>query len=73
MALFQGKQNAKVIQFNKNIAEGKNIGRDTIEVSLEEIEDKVGKQNLICWLHGERIKGEDFFDQLTNNRIKINQ
>lgn len=71
--LFQEKQNAKVIQFNKNIAEGKNIGRDTIEVSLEEIEDKVGKQNLICWLHGERIKGEDFFDQLTNNRIKINQ
>jgi len=71
--LFLKKQNEKLIDFKKKISEGKNIGHDAISVNLKEIVSYVGKENLICWLHGSQINAIDFFRKLNNKEIKINQ
>ena len=71
--LFREKQRTKVEEFNKRIAEGKNIGHDPIVIKLKEIVEYVGEENLVCWLHGQRLKSRDFFTKLNNNEIKINQ
>lgn len=71
--LFKQKQDVKVADFNRRLAEGKNIGHDPIIVKLQEIVDVVGEQNLVCWLHGELIPSVEFFRQLNNKEIKINQ
>jgi hypothetical protein len=71
--LFKTKQDIKVADFNKRLAEGKNIGHDPIIIKLQEIVEAVGEKNLICWLHGERIDSVEFFHKLNNKQIKINQ
>jgi len=71
--LFREKQRTKVEEFNKRIAEGKNIGHDPIVIKLKEIVEYVGEENLVCWLHGQRLDSRDFFTKLNNNEIKINQ
>jgi hypothetical protein len=67
---FQGYQLA---DFEKRIAEGKNIGHDAITITLTDIIECVKIENLVCWLHGSRIDPTDFFNKLTNKEIKINQ
>jgi len=71
--LFRDKQRTKVEEFNKRIAEGKNIGHDPIVIKLKEIVEYVGEENLVCWLHSQRLDSRDFFTKLNNNEIKINQ
>jgi hypothetical protein len=71
--LFREKQRTKVEEFNKRIAEGKNIGHDPIVIKLKEIVEYVGEENLVCWLHGQRLDSREFFTKLNNNEIKINQ
>ena len=71
--LFKKKQDIKVEDFAKRLAEGKNIGHDPIVISLQEIVDAVGEENLICWLRNSRISSTDFFYKINNNEIKINQ
>jgi hypothetical protein len=71
--LFRDKQRTKVEEFNKRIAEGKNIGHDPIVIKLKEIVEYVGEENLVCWLHGQRLNSREFFTKLNNNEIKINQ
>jgi hypothetical protein len=72
-SLFETKQNQKVLDFEKRIAEGKNIGHDAITITLTDIIECVKIENLVCWLHGSRIDPTDFFNKLTNKEIKINQ
>lgn len=71
--LFREKQRIKIESFEKRRTEGKNIGHDPIIVKLQEIVDTVGESNLICWLHGERIDSDKFFQLLKTKQIKINQ
>jgi len=71
--LFKQKQDVKVADFARRLAEGKNIGHDPIIVKLEEIVKAVGEKNLVCWLHGEQIPSVEFFHKLNNKQIKINQ
>jgi len=71
--LFKQKQDVKVADFNRRLAEGKNIGHDPIIIKLEEIVKAVGEENLVCWLHGKQISSVEFFRQLNNKEIKINQ
>ena len=71
--LFKKKQDIKVEDFAKRLAEGKNIGHDPIIISLQEIVDAVKEPNLICWLHGSRVDPKEFFRKLKNKEIKINQ
>ena len=71
--LFREKQRVKVEDFNRRIAEGKNIGHDPIVIKLKEIVESVGEENLICWLHGSRIDSKEFFTKINNSEIKINQ
>ena len=71
--LFRSKQEVKIKDFERRLSEGKNIGHDPIIVKLSEIVQSVGEENLVCWLHGERIESKDFFQQLNNKQIKINQ
>ena len=71
--LFETKQQEKVKDFEKRLNEGKNIGHDAITVSLEEMIEHIGAENMICWLHGNKINSQDFFQQVSNKTIKINQ
>jgi hypothetical protein len=71
--LFKIKQEEKVQYFEKRLNEGKNIGRDAIEISIEEMIQCIGAENMICWLHGTSIDSQDFFQQVNNKTIKINQ
>lgn len=71
--IFKQKQDAKVADFDRRKAEGKNIGHDPIIVKLQEIVENVGEQNLICWLHDQQVPPLDFFLWLSNKEIKINQ
>jgi len=71
--LFKKKQDIKVADFAKRLAEGKKIGHDAIVISLQEIVDAVGEENLICWLSNSRISSTDFFYKINNKEIKINQ
>jgi len=70
--LFKKKQDEKITHFAKQLAEGKNIGRDAISIGLQEIVDAVGAENLICWLNGEQISSIEFFYKLNNKQVKIN-
>jgi hypothetical protein len=71
--LIEKKQEEKVRHFTKMLSEDKNIGRDSIDVTLEEIVECVGEKNLICWLHGDRIDSIEFFRKLKEKEIKINR
>lgn len=71
--LFREKQQVKVADFDKRLAEGKNIGHDPIIIKLQEIVDAVKEENLICWLRGERLDSKKFFEMLNSKQIKINQ
>jgi len=70
---FKKKQDAKVADFDRRLAEGKNIGHDPIIVKLQEIVENVGEENLVCWLHDQQVPPLDFFRWLSNKEIKINQ
>jgi hypothetical protein len=71
--LFKQKQDIKVADFEHRLNEGKNIGHDSIVVSLGEIRQCVGDNNLICWLHGEVTNPVDFFGKLDRKEVKLNQ
>jgi hypothetical protein len=71
--LFRKKQDDKIKQFEKKLKEGKNIGHDPIIITLQEILDHITEEDLFCWLHGSRIDSKEFFQQLRNTEIKINQ
>ena len=71
--VFKQKQDAKVADFDRRLAEGKNIGHDPIIVKLQEIVENVGEENLVCWLHDQQVPPLDFFRWLSNKEIKINQ
>jgi hypothetical protein len=71
--LFKIKQQEKVKDFEKRLNEGKNIGHDAITVSLEEMIEHVGAESMICWFHGTKINSQEFFQQVSNKTIKINQ
>lgn len=71
--LFATKQQDKIKDFEKRLNEGKNIGHDAITISLEEMFEHVGAENMICWLHGTKINSQEFFQQVSNKTIKINQ
>lgn len=71
--LFRKLQEEKVSQFEQRLAEGKNIGHDAIIISLSDLVQYVGKENLICWLRQTRIDSNTFFDLIENKEIKINQ
>lgn len=71
--IFRTKQDIKVEDFNRRLAENKKIGHDAIAVNLIEIVDAIGEENLICWLHGNRIDAKEFFHKLDIKTIKINQ
>lgn len=71
--VFREKQETILKVFEKKRNEGKNIGRDDISISLTEIINAVGTENLICWLRGKQIPSAEFFSKLSNKEIKINQ
>jgi len=71
--VFRQKQAVKIADFERRLNEGKNIGHDPIIISLTEMRQAVGDENLICWLHGERIDSVDFFGKLDRKEVKINQ
>ncbi len=70
--VFRAKQQARVEHFQRQTAAGKNIGRDTIDLSLEEIVEHVGKENLVCWLRDQRMDSVEFFHLLETKQVKIN-
>jgi hypothetical protein len=71
--VFKQKQIDILAVFERKRIEGKNIGRDDIGITLAEIVNAVGEENLVCWLHGKQIPSVEFFRQLNNKEIKINQ
>jgi len=71
--LFRARQEEKLIQFEQRRAEGKNIGHDAITISLTDLIECVGKDNLICWFRGERIDSSTFLNMIEQGKIKINQ
>jgi hypothetical protein len=71
--VFKQKQTDILAIFERKRIKGKNIGRDDIGITLAEIVNAVGEENLVCWLHGKQIPSVEFFRQLNNKEIKINQ
>jgi hypothetical protein len=71
--LMRQRQQEKIVQFEQRIAEGKNIGRDAITIGINDLLEYVGKENLICWLRGQRITSDTFFNMIEQGEIKINQ
>lgn len=71
--LFQTKQQEKIKIFEQKASKKENIGHDAITVSIEEMIEHIGAENMICWLHGVKIDSRDFFQQVSNKTIKINQ
>jgi hypothetical protein len=71
--LIKEKQDIKIESFNALIAAGKNIGHDAISISLDEIIEKVGGANLMCWLKGQQIDSITFINMMNSKKIKINQ
>ena len=71
--LFRIKQQEKIKIFEQKTSQNKNIGHDAITVSIEEMIEHIGAENMICWLHGVKIDSRDFFQQVSNKTIKINQ
>lgn len=72
-SIFRQKQADILTIFERKRSEGKNIGRDDIGITLSEIVNAVGEENLICWLRGKRIDSIEFFRKLNNKEIKTNQ
>jgi len=64
--LMKFKQEEKIKIFEENKANGKNIGRDTITISLEDVLSNVDKSDLICYYEGNRIDPTTFINDLTN-------
>jgi len=64
--LMKFKQEEKIKIFEENKANGKNIGRDTIRISLEDVLSNVDKSDLICYYEGNRIDPTTFINDLTN-------
>jgi len=71
--LFRIKQQEKIKIFEQKASQNKNIGHDAITVSIEEMIEHIGAENMICWLRGVKIDSRDFFQQVSNKTIKINQ
>ena len=71
--LFQTKQQEKIKIFEQKASKKENIGHDAITVSIEEMIEHIGAENMICWLRGVKIDSQDFFQQVSNKTIKINQ
>lgn len=71
--LFRSKQEEKMKIFNEKIQQGKNIGHDAIKISLEEIVEYVGEQNIICWTNKEEVDFSNFFKKIKNKEIKIDE
>lgn len=71
--LFQTKQQEKIKIFEQKASKKENIGHDAITVSIEEMIEHIGAENMICWLRGVKIDSRDFFQQVSNKTIKINQ
>lgn len=70
--LFKDKQEAKIAIFEQKRKNNQNIGRDTIDISLEDILSKVGRSNLICYLRGVRTDPLEFF-QILENKMVLNE
>ena len=68
--LMRSKQKEKIKIFEEKKAKGKNIGRDTIDISLQDILSNVDKNDLICYYQGQRIDSIKFIENL-NKGIKI--
>jgi hypothetical protein len=68
--LMRSKQKEKIKIFEEKKAKGKNIGRDTIDISLQDILSNVDKNDLICYYQGQRIDSIEFIENL-NKGIKI--
>jgi hypothetical protein len=71
--LFRTKQKEKIKIFEQKASKQENIGHDAITVSIEEMIEHIGAENMICWLYGVKIDSRDFFQQVSNKTIKINQ
>jgi len=71
--LIESKQKEKIKDFEIKAQASLNIGRDSIKISLNEVVEYVGEENLICWLHGEQIDSVEFFQKLRNKQISCNQ
>jgi hypothetical protein len=67
------KQQKKIEDFEERISKGQSIGNDAITLSLKEIVEFVGEENLVCWLYNERIDSAEFFRKLRKKEIKINR
>ena len=63
----------KIKIFEQKASKKENIGHDAITVSIEEMIEHIGAENMICWLRGVKIDSRDFFQQVSNKTIKINQ
>lgn len=70
--LISTKQAAKIKDIKEKTEKMKNIGRDTISINLREILQCIDEQNLICWLHGERIDSTILLEQIKKRKIKTN-
>ena len=71
--LIKQKQLEAISIFESRTKLGKNIGRDSISISLKEIVELIKIENLICYLHGSRLDSITFFNKLNNEEILINQ
>jgi hypothetical protein len=71
--LFRTKQQEKIKIFEQKASKQENIGHDAITVNIEEMIAHIGAENMICWLHGTKINSQEFFQQVSNKTIKINQ
>lgn len=71
--LIQSKQQEKIRDFQIKTQASQNIGRDSIKISLKEVVEHVGEENLICWLRGDRIDSKEFFQKLRDRQIPCNQ
>jgi hypothetical protein len=71
--LFKVKQQSKIEEFDKKRLAKKNIGRDSIVVSLDEIIELVDPSTLLCWLNSKRVNSVEFIEKLKRKDIKINQ
>jgi len=71
--LLKKKQEEKLLQFEEKQKAGKKIGRDSIQLKLEEVLQYVKEEEMECWLYGQPIDSKEFFRKLYNNEIKINQ
>lgn len=62
--ILRSKQDKKLKIFESKTAAGKNIGRDTIDISLEDILRVVDRQDIICYYKGLQVDSIEFFRNL---------